>query len=59
MGFPRKEYWSGLSFSVSPEHLPEPGIEPTSPALAGRLSLSHLGSPFSKVNNDQIIVSIK
>ena len=34
-GFPRQEYWSGLSFP-SPEDLPDPGIEPESPALAGR-----------------------
>ena len=32
MGFSRQEYWSGLSFP-SPEDLPEPGIEPWSPAL--------------------------
>ena len=32
-GFPRQEYWSGLPFS-SPGDLPDPGIEPTSPALA-------------------------
>ena len=30
-GFPRQEYWSGLPFS-SPEDLPDPGIEPTSPS---------------------------
>ena len=30
----RQEYWSGLPF-FSPEHLPNPGIEPTSPALGG------------------------
>ena len=30
MGFPRQEYWSGLPFP-SPGHLPNPGIEPTSP----------------------------
>ena len=35
MGFPRQEYWSGLPF-LSPEDLPDPGIEPTSSALAGR-----------------------
>ena len=35
MGFPRQEYWSGLSFP-SPEDLPDPGTEPRSPALAGR-----------------------
>ena len=35
MGFPRQEYWSGLPFH-SPGDLPNPGIEPVSPALAGR-----------------------
>ena len=34
MGFPRQEYWSGLPFP-SPGGLPDLGIEPTSPALAG------------------------
>ena len=32
MGFPRKDYWSGLPFP-SPVDFPEPGIETTSPAL--------------------------
>ena len=32
MGFSRKDYWSGLPFS-SPGDLPDPGIEPGSPAL--------------------------
>ena len=32
MGFSRQEYWSGLPFP-SPEDLPNPGIEPRSPAL--------------------------
>ena len=32
MGFSRQEYWSGLPFP-SPEDLPDPGIEPGSPAL--------------------------
>ena len=31
-GFPRQEYWSGLTFP-SPEDLPDPGIVPGSPAL--------------------------
>ena len=31
MGFPRPEYWSGLPFP-SPGDLPDPGIEPVSPA---------------------------
>ena len=39
MGFPRQEYWSGLPYS-SPETLPDPGIEPMSPALAGGLLTS-------------------
>ena len=32
MGFPRQEYWSGLPFP-SPGDLPDPGIEPSYPAL--------------------------
>ena len=32
MGFSRQEYWSELSFP-SPGDLPNPGIEPGSPAL--------------------------
>ena len=31
MGYPRQESWSGLPFP-SPGHLPDPGIEPRSPA---------------------------
>ena len=31
-GFSRQEYWSGLPFP-SPGELPDPGIEPGSPAL--------------------------
>ena len=33
MGFSRQEYWSGLSYP-SPGDIPDPGIEPRSPALA-------------------------
>ena len=32
MGFSSQEYWSGLTFP-SPGDLPDPGIEPRSPAL--------------------------
>ena len=32
MGFSRQEYWNGLPFP-SPGDLPDPGIEPGSPAL--------------------------
>ena len=34
MGFPRQEYWSGLSF-LPPGHLSDPENEPGSPALTG------------------------
>ena len=34
IGFSRQEYWSGLLFP-SPGGLPDPGIEPASPELAG------------------------
>ena len=34
MGFPRQEFWSGLPLP-SPEDLPDPGIKPASPAVAG------------------------
>ena len=34
MGFPKQEYWDGLPFP-SPGDLPDPGIEPVSPAMAG------------------------
>ena len=45
MGFPRQEYWSGLPFPF-PGNLPDPGIEPSSPALqVDLLLLSHQVSP--------------
>ena len=34
MGFSRQEYWSGLPFP-SPGDLPDPGMQPSSSALAG------------------------
>ena len=34
MRFPRQEYWSELPFP-SPGDIPDPGIKPMSPALAG------------------------
>ena len=34
MGISRQEYWSALPFS-SPRDLPNPGMEPGSPVLAG------------------------
>ena len=41
MGLSKQEYWSELPFP--PPHLPNPGIEPTSPvspALAGRFLIT-------------------
>ena len=35
MEFPGQEYWSRLPFASAGD-LPDPGIKPTSPALAGR-----------------------
>ena len=32
MGFPKQEYWNGLPFPF-PGDIPDPGIEPMSPAL--------------------------
>ena len=45
MGFSRQEYWSGLPFP-SPGDLPDPGIEPGSPALqADALTSEPPGKP--------------
>ena len=41
MGFSRQEYWSGLPFP-SPGDLPDPGIEPGSPALQADTLTSEL-----------------
>ena len=38
MGFSRQEYWSGLPF-LSLGDLPDPGIEPVSPAISEAQSL--------------------
>ena len=45
MGFSRQEYWSGLPFP-SPGDIPDPGIEPRSPALeADTLTSEPPGKP--------------
>ena len=41
MGFSRQEYWSDLTFPP-PGDLADPGIEPVSPALAGRFFTAEL-----------------
>ena len=51
MEFSRQEYWSGLSFP-SPGDPPDPGIEPSSPALQAD---SLLTEPSGKLQNSLII----
>ena len=59
MGFSRQEYWSGLSFP-SPGDLPDPGIEPMSPALqADSLPTELGGKPPSIWWNIINLLSIK
>ena len=55
IAFPRKEYWSGLPFP-SLGDLPNPGIEPGSPALqADSLPTELQGKPQSPVIPCQIL----
>ena len=73
MGFPRQEYWSGLPFT-SPGDLPDPGLEPRSPALQtdslpseppgkpwgqGRACLSQLRQELSSAPSPQDHVKVK
>ena len=52
MGFPREEYWSGLPFHL-PGDLPDPGIEPVSPALVGKFfTTAPPGKPLISQNCD-------
>ena len=49
MGFSRQEYWNGLPFP-SPGDLPDPGIEPRSPALqADALTSEPPGKPSKRI----------
>ena len=53
MGFPRQECWSGLSFPP-PGDLPDPGIEPMSPALAGGFFTTEPpGKPYSRFIDEE------
>ena len=55
MGFSRQEYWSELPFP-SPGNLPDPGIEPRSPALqAGSLP----SEPSEKSNIVNLMLNIR
>ena len=51
MGFPKQEYWNRLLFP-SPGDLPDPGIEPVSPELAGGFFTTKLlGNPTKYIYN--------
>ena len=53
MGFSRQGYWSGLPFPF-PGDLPNPGIEPRSPALqADALTSEPPGKPFPYLSSSQ------
>ena len=58
IGFHRQESWNGLPFP-SPSDLPNPGIKPTSPTLAGTLFTPEPpGKPSVKWGSDFIILHI-
>ena len=52
MGFSRQEYWSGLPFP-SPGDLPDPGVEPGSPALQAD---SYMWDLFLKIIETRFVV---
>ena len=53
MGFSRQEYWSGLPFP-SPGDLPDPGIEPGSPASQADTLTSEPSGKSQKTFNLEI-----
>ena len=69
MGFSRQEYWSGLPFP-SPGDLPDPRVEPGSPALQEIFyCLSHQGGPkvhswcgtfygFGQMYNNRYLITV-
>ena len=49
MGFSRQEYWGVLSFPL-PGDLPDPGMEPASPALPGGFFITEpAGKPLPRL----------
>ena len=62
MGFDRQEYWSGLPRPL-PGDLPDPGIEPVSPALQTVFTAESLGKPSPYYSYDlyseNTIISMK
>ena len=56
MRFPRQGYWSGLPFH-SPGDLPDPGIEPESPRLAGgSFTTEPPGKPFPSIDISKVVL---
>ena len=56
MGFPRQDYCSGLP-CPSPGDLPDPGMEPASPALAGGFFTTEPpGKPLKLTDNNKILL---
>ena len=51
MGFPRQEYWNGLSFPP-PGDLPDPEIEPLSPILEGGFFTTQTPGKPPELNDD-------
>ena len=59
-GFPRQKYWSGLPF-LPPGDLPDPGIEPASPVLAGSFFITEPKHPINiamilKWGNEELFI---
>ena len=58
MGFSRQEYWSGLPFP-SPGDLPNPGIEPGSPALQADPLLTELQGINPEYSLEGLMLKLK
>ena len=56
MEFSRQEYWSGLPF-LPPGYLPDPGIEPGSPAFQADALLSE--SPGKPLNKATVLFTLE
>ena len=60
MEFSRQEYWNGLPFP-SPGDLPDPRMEPRSPASAGRVFTTELpgkpDTPLQRLKSQVLAVS--
>ena len=57
MGFPRQGYWGGLPFP-SPGYLPNLGIEPTCPELAGGFFTTELSGKPHPLNDLKQIMPV-